>query len=85
VRARTRFDIIVGNCNSRYSVVGNVAKITLLFFWGKKYQFPKGGPGIKESISDLNISVADPGCLSWIPDPDFYPSRIPDLGSKKSN
>jgi hypothetical protein len=24
--------------------------------------------------------VADPGCLSWIPDPDFYPSRIPDLG-----
>jgi hypothetical protein len=27
------------------------------------------------------ISVADPGCLSRIPDPDFYPSRIPDLGS----
>jgi hypothetical protein len=24
------------------------------------------------------ISVADPGCLSWIPDPDLYPSRIPD-------
>jgi hypothetical protein len=23
-------------------------------------------------------SVADPGCLSRIPDPDFYPSRIPD-------
>jgi hypothetical protein len=23
-------------------------------------------------------SVADPGCLSLIPDPDFYPSRIPD-------
>jgi hypothetical protein len=23
-------------------------------------------------------SVADPGCLSPIPDPDFYPSRIPD-------
>jgi hypothetical protein len=22
--------------------------------------------------------VADPGCLSGIPDPDFYPSRIPD-------
>jgi hypothetical protein len=31
------------------------------------------------------ISVADPGSLSWIPDPDFYPSRIPDLGSKNSN
>jgi hypothetical protein len=27
--------------------------------------------------NDLN-SVADPGCLSRIPDPDFYPSRIPD-------
>jgi hypothetical protein len=27
------------------------------------------------------ISVADPGCLSRIPDPDFYPPRIPDLGS----
>ncbi len=23
-------------------------------------------------------SVADPGCLSRSPDPDFYPSRIPD-------
>jgi hypothetical protein len=23
-------------------------------------------------------SVADPGCLFPIPDPDFYPSRIPD-------
>jgi hypothetical protein len=27
-------------------------------------------------------SVADPGCLSRIQDPDFYPSRIPDLGSR---
>ncbi len=26
--------------------------------------------------------VADPGCLSWIPDPDFYPSRIPDPRSR---
>jgi hypothetical protein len=31
----------------------------------------------------LRISVADPGCLSRIPDPDFYPSRIPDLGGVK--
>jgi hypothetical protein len=29
----------------------------------------------------VTTSVADPGCLSRIPDPDFYPSRIPDLGS----
>jgi hypothetical protein len=27
-------------------------------------------------------SVADPGCLSQIPDPGFYPSRILDLGSR---
>jgi hypothetical protein len=27
-------------------------------------------------------SVADPGCLYQIPDPDFYPSRIPDPGSR---
>ncbi len=27
-------------------------------------------------------SVADPGCLSRIPDPDFYPSRISDPGSR---
>jgi hypothetical protein len=26
----------------------------------------------------VKSSVADPGCLSWIPNPDFYPSRIPD-------
>jgi hypothetical protein len=24
------------------------------------------------------LNVADPGCLSRIPDPDFYPFRIPD-------
>ncbi len=30
-------------------------------------------------------SVADPGCLSRIPDPDFYPSRISDPGSKNRN
>jgi hypothetical protein len=36
-------------------------------------------------IRIISISVADPGCLSRIPDPDFYPSRIPDLGPKNSN
>ncbi len=30
----------------------------------------------------LDSSVADPGCLSRIPDPDFYPSRIPNPGSR---
>jgi hypothetical protein len=32
--------------------------------------------------ADLPISVADPGCLSRIPDPDFYPARILDPGSQ---
>ncbi len=26
----------------------------------------------------VTLGVADPGCLSRIPDPDFYPSRTPD-------
>jgi hypothetical protein len=29
-------------------------------------------------ISRGSYSLADPGCLSRIPDPNFYPSRIPD-------
>ncbi len=33
---------------------------------------------ISDQIHNLPNSVADPGCLSRIPDPDFYPSRIPD-------
>jgi hypothetical protein len=30
----------------------------------------------------MQTSIADPGFLSRIPDPDFYPSRIPDPGSR---
>ncbi len=37
------------------------------------------------SCTYLPTSVADPGSLSRIPDPDFYPSRISDPGSKNSN
>jgi hypothetical protein len=34
----------------------------------------------------LSSRKYDPGCLSWVPDPDadFYPSRIPDPGVKKA-
>ncbi len=39
----------------------------------------------QDSQAIPEISVLDPGCLSRIPDPDFYPSWIPDLGSKNSN
>jgi hypothetical protein len=31
----------------------------------------------------LVSSVVDPGCLSRIPDPDFYPSRIPEREQKR--
>jgi hypothetical protein len=44
-------------------------------------------PFVRFSILKCNrkgdlFSVPDPGCLSRIPDPDFYPSRIPDPGSR---
>ncbi len=44
----------------------------------------------KKSDSDSHQGDADPqqqccGSGMFIPDPDFYPSRIPDLGSKNSN
>jgi hypothetical protein len=32
----------------------------------------------------LLVRLADTGCLFRIPGPDFYPSRIPDLGSNNS-
>jgi hypothetical protein len=42
-----------------------------------------GGRGGGLSLNrPIVSSVADPGCLSQIPDPDFYPSRIPDPGSR---
>jgi hypothetical protein len=33
---------------------------------------------MKKCKNSEKCRVADPGCLSRIPDPDFYPSRIPD-------
>jgi hypothetical protein len=36
------------------------------------------------TLSTFFISVADPGFLSRIPDPDFYPSHIPDPRSNNS-
>ncbi len=39
-------------------------------------------PGSGALLTPGSGSVADPGCLSRIPDPDFYPSRIPDPGSR---
>jgi hypothetical protein len=37
---------------------------------------------MSKNLKSINVlvryNVADPGCLSRIPDPDFYSSRIPD-------
>ncbi len=42
-------------------------------------------PSFLTDFKNVHISVAEPGCLSRIPDPDFYPSGIPDLGSRISD
>ncbi len=47
--------------------------------------FPEQGHTMLKNKIGFFLSVADPGCLSRIPDPDFYPSRIPDLGSRISD
>jgi hypothetical protein len=52
---------------------------------------PDPGYGIRDEQPGSNFlekrnhffSVADPGCFSRIPDPDFYPSRIPDQKPQK--
>ncbi len=33
-------------------------------------------------LSEPIFNVAEPGCISGIPDPDFFPTRIADLGSR---
>ncbi len=38
-----------------------------------------------KDLSFLTNSVADPGCLSKVPDPDFLPSRILDPRSNNNN
>jgi hypothetical protein len=47
-----------------------------------KYVKYRKKPQRTEKVSVVITSVAVPGCSSRIPDPDFYQSRIPDLGSR---
>jgi hypothetical protein len=51
----------------------------------RNFAFPvKLQHGIFSSLrQSLRSRVADPGCFSQIPDPDFYPSRISHPASKK--
>ncbi len=46
----------------------------------KNAYMPRDATSTEPEKLCAKFSVADPGCLSRIPDPDFYPSRIPDLG-----
>jgi hypothetical protein len=48
--------------------------------------FKTTGHNTNQSIKlNAALRVADAGCLSRIPDPDFYPSPIPDLESRISD
>jgi hypothetical protein len=44
--------------------------------------FPVPPPSPHHPSLFPSSNVADPGCLSWILDPDFFPLQIQDLGSK---
>jgi hypothetical protein len=37
------------------------------------------------TVQNAVLRIRDPGCLSRIPDPNFYPSRTSDPGFKNSN
>ncbi len=71
------------NLSFRSSTSAMKYHLTLQHLLGKCLQ------GLCHEMNDflkvLKISVADPGCLSQIPDLDFYPSRIPDLRSRIQN
>ncbi len=68
---------------SHFRELGNqffAVKILELFDADPGWKTFRSGINILNGFTSVGASVADPGCLSRIPDPDFYPSRIPDLG-----
>jgi hypothetical protein len=78
-----------GNERSRIPEPGMLLQICNMYVQAAAVHVYAGGGGgqppdqlsISNMLCDAS-SVADPGCLSRIQDPDFYPSRIPDLGSR---
>jgi hypothetical protein len=60
--------LVLDHASLRKIVIYNI-----IFVSGAVKMCPHG------TMPNAHTSVADPGCLSRIPDPDFYPSRIPDL------
>ncbi len=71
---------IVLNCSMTHSP-GKLEYNCRYFIMTFRTQIHKKKFG-KKCFCTLQGSVADPGCLCRIPDPDFYPSRIPDPGSR---
>ncbi len=69
----------VNDAAVRIRLVVIVSKVQL--FYIQITEQTGGGRGESRGVPP---SVADPGCLYRIPDPDFYPSRISDPGSKNS-
>ncbi len=68
------FDIFFMTITSkRFKVIDilSIGELLPMFFYTTK----QNCVGV---LKCLNTSVADPGYLSRIPDPDFYPFRIPD-------
>ncbi len=65
-------------------LVGSAARALLFTFRLFNTKRPVTASLIHSAKITINreTSVADPGCLSRFPDPDFHPSRIPDLGSR---
>ncbi len=74
-QVQVKSTIIIQGKSFVVSFSTQVVYIPVLYLWS---------PG-KNKCRIPNDSVADLGCLSPIPDPDFCPSRIPDPGSKNSN
>jgi hypothetical protein len=74
----------------RKRITGSTLCLSITAFKKKLYKPPRPSkPGCYSQANPNNLlqkerkkseraSVADPGCLSRIPDPDFYPSQIPD-------
>ncbi len=80
-RKRGMFLAAIGN-TKLVKTKKTVLHITSYTFCMQGTFLPCARKGWLAAVPILCTSVADPGCLSRIPDPDFYPSRIPDLGSR---
>jgi hypothetical protein len=68
-----------GNCFSMFRLSSIDPDIETRNIPYRLYWVPVGSDPISSvQVFYKKTSVADPGCFSRIPDPDFYPSRIPD-------